>query len=595
MALIPQSVIEDIRSRCDIVDVVGSFVQLKRSGSSSFKGLCPFHNEKTPSFHVDSARQSYHCFGCGKGGDVFRFLMEKESMTFYDAVHALASRVGVIIPEYAADGDEEGARQRAGAKERLYRLNEAVSDFFCRNLREHPDSEAAQYLSRRGIPDDVARKFRIGAAPDSWDAAQRFCRSQGFTDEEGVTAVVLHRSENGRVFDQFRNRLVFSIFNEAGRGVGFSARSLEPKPQDGRKYVNTPETPVFRKGALLYALPLAREAMVKRKLAILCEGQLDVIAFHRAGFECAVAPLGTAFTPDQARVLKRYTNHISLAFDSDGAGQKAVLRAAEILLPLSIELKVIRIPGGKDPDELFASGGAEAVAAAVGNAVPWLRIVTDGLAEKFDLSTPVGKGEAAAFVGGFLKLVENRVDLESYVREAAAYLRVSEEAIFAELASLRRHDRRRDEFRPETPPPAEKRVVKTYSPAILTLLELAINSADAARLIGELLAPDDLELGDPVAEAISRCTFAASVAPGEHADAVRKLGELLEQQPSPELSRALVSHTEYADIERAVRDSVCALRSARQRRSRNELMEKLRASGDPEERVRLLAEIQKLR
>lgn len=590
---IPQSVIEDIRARCNIVDVVGAFVQLKRAGSSSYKGLCPFHNEKTPSFHVDIARQSFHCFGCGKGGDVFRFLMEKEGMTFYDAVHSLASRVGIIIPESAPDGDEESARQRAGAKERLYRLNEEVSEFFCRNLREHPDSEAAQYLRRRGIPDDVARKFRIGAAPDSWDAAQRFCRSKGYTDEEGVTAGVLHRSENGRVFDQFRNRLVFSIFNETGRGVGFSARSLEPKPQDGRKYVNTPETPVFRKGTLLYALPLAREAMKNQNLAILCEGQLDVIAFHRAGFECAVAPLGTAFTPEQARVLKRYTNHISLAFDSDSAGQKAVLRAAEILLPLSIELKVIRIPGGKDPDELFASGGAEAVAAAVKNAVPWLKVVTDTLASKFDLNTPVGKGEAAAFVGGFLKLVDNRVELESYVREAAAYLNVSEDAVYSELAALRRHDQRRDGFRGEAAAPTETPAVKSHSPAVLTLLELAINSADAARRIGELLEPDDLDLGDPVMEAISRCTFAAAV--GEHADVVRKLSELLEKQPSPELSRALVSHIEYADLERAVADSVRELHAAKRRMMRNELMEKLRNSADPEERAELLAEIQKLR
>ena len=590
---IPQSVIEDIRARCNIVDVVGSFVQLKRSGSSSFKGLCPFHTEKTPSFHVDIARQSYHCFGCGKGGDVFRFLMEKEGMTFYDAVHSLASRVGIIIPDSASDGDEEGARQRAGAKERLYRLNEEVSEFFCRNLREHPDSEAAQYLRRRGIPDDVARKFRIGAAPDSWDAAQRFCRSRGFTDEEGVTAGVLHRSESGRVFDQFRNRLVFSIFNEAGRGVGFSARSLEPKPQDGRKYVNTPETPVFRKGALLYALPLAREAMKDKNLAILCEGQLDVIAFHRAGFACAVAPLGTAFTPEQARVLKRYTNHISLAFDSDSAGQKAVLRAAEILLPLSIELKVIRIPGGKDPDELFASGGAEAVAAAVENAVPWLKVVIDTLAGKFDLNTPVGKGEAAAFVGSFLKLVDNRVELESYVREAADHLRVSEDAIYSELAALRRHDQRREGFREGPALPKETSVVGNYSPAILTLLELAINSAEAARRIGELLEPGDLDLGDPVMEAISRCTFAAEM--GEHAEAVRKLSELLEKQSSPELSRALVSHTEYADVDRAVADSVRELRAAKRRMMRNELMEKLRNSTDPEERAGLLAEIQKLR
>ena len=590
---IPQSVIEDIRARCDIVDVVGSFVQLKRSGSSSFKGLCPFHNEKTPSFHVDTARQSYHCFGCGKGGDVFRFLMEKESVTFYDAVHMLASRAGVIIPDEAPDGDMASARERAGAKERLYRLNEAVSEFFCRNLREHPDSEAAQYLRRRGIPDDVAQKFRIGAAPDSWDAALKFCRARGFTEEEGVTAGVLHRSEGGRVFDQFRNRLVFSIFNESGRGVGFSARSLEPKPQDGRKYVNTPETPVFRKGALLYALPLAREAMVKNKLAILCEGQLDVIAFHRAGFECAVAPLGTAFTQDQARVLKRYTNHIALAFDSDGAGRKAVLRAAEILLPLSVELKVIRIPGGKDPDELFSSGGAEAVAAAVAGAVPWLSVVTEDLAEKFDLGTPVGKGEAAAFIGGFLKLVENRVELEAYVREAAACLNVSEDAIYAELASLRRHDRRREEFRAAATVPAAENPGVKYSPAILTLLELAVNSADAARCIGELLDPDELDAADPVAKAIN--IAAAGALNGEHAEAVRGLSALLEERPSPELSKALVSHVEYSDVERAVGDSVRELRADRKRRLRAELMEKLRRAADPEERARLLAEIQKTR
>ena len=589
---ISKTIIEDIRARCDIVDVVGSFVQLKRSGATSFKGLCPFHNEKTPSFHVDAARQSYHCFGCGKGGDVFRFMMDKEGMTFYDAVHMLASRSGVIIPDDVRDGDESGARRRAGEKERLYRVNEAMSEFFCRNLREHPQSAAAQYLRRRGIPDDVAGRFRIGAAPDAWDEGLKLCRAKGFSDDEGVTAGVLHRGDSGRVFDQFRNRLVFSIFNESGRGVGFSARSLDPKPQDGRKYINTPETPVFRKGSLLYALPLAREAMVKRRQAILCEGQLDVIAFHRAGFECATAPLGTAFTAEQARVLKRYTNHVALAFDSDGAGRKAVLRAAEILLPLSMELKVIRIPGGKDPDELFASGGAEAVASAVDGAVPWLRVVIDELAEKFDLDSPVGKGEAAAYLGGFLKLVDNRVELESYVRETAEYLRVSEEAVFAALADLRRQDRRREDFRvASSPVPAEP--ARRHSPAELTLLELAVNSAEAARFIGDLLEPDELDPRDPVGAAINQAC--AGALNGEHAEAVRKLGALLEESPSPELSRVLVSHTEFSDVGRAVEDSVRELRACRMRSRRGELMAELRAAADPGERARLLGEIQKLR
>lgn len=589
---ISKTVIEDIRARCDIVEVVGAFVQLRRSGTTSFKGLCPFHNEKTPSFHVDTARQSYHCFGCGKGGDVFRFLMDKESVGFYDAVHMLASRAGVIIPDEAPDGDHEAARQRAGEKERLYRLNEAVSAFFCNNLAKNPESEAARYLQSRGLPADVVEKFRIGSAPDSWDASLRLCREKGFRDEEGITAGVLRRSESGRVFDQFRNRLVFSIFNESGRAVGFSARSLEAKPQDGRKYINTPDTPVFHKGSLLYALSLARESIVKRNFAILCEGQLDVIAFHRAGFECAVAPLGTAFTPEQARVLKRYTNHIVLAFDSDGAGQKAVLRAAEILLPLSMELKVIRIPGGKDPDELFASGGAEAIAGAVNSAVPWIQIVIDELSGKFDLNSPVGKGEAAAYIGSFLKLVENRVELESYVRGAAAALRVSEDAIYAELSELRRKERRRESFRESAAPAKPVVEARNYSPAELTLLELAINSSDASRYIGELLDADELDSSDPVHAAINLLSGAAIN--GEHEEAVRELSASLAEHPSAELSRALVARTEFMDSIKAVEDSVRELRLVKRRSRYNELMEKLRSSTDPGERTRILLEIQEL-
>ncbi len=382
-----KDVIEEIRSRSDIVEVISAFgVQLKRSGSSSFKGLCPFHQEKTPSFHVDTARQSYHCFGCGKGGDVFRFFMDKENVDFVNAVQILASRCGVIIPEKEYSGAQ---RQVQGERERLLAVNAEFSKFFCKILEDNPNSPGANYLKNRGITLDVIRKFKIGMAPDGWTTGLEYGKRLGFTEKELITAGVARQKEDtGRVYDQFRDRITFTIENEQGRPVGFSARTLEAKPADGRKYVNTPDTPVFHKGRLLYALPQARQGIGKLKKAILCEGQLDAIAFHRAGIDCAVAPLGTAFTEDQARMIRRYSNNILLSFDADSAGQKAVLRAAEILLPFSVDMRVIRIPGGKDPDEIYSKNGAQALETLVNEAIPWLDILQGILPERFQSLLP---------------------------------------------------------------------------------------------------------------------------------------------------------------------------------------------------------------
>ena len=258
-----------------------------------------------------------------------------------------------------------------------------------------------------------------------------------------MAAGICGRSEDsGRIYERFTGRLTFAIQNEYGRGVGFSARSLEPKPADGRKYVNTPETMVFKKGMLLYGLPQARETVSKARKIILCEGQMDTIAMHRAGFTNAVAPLGTAFTPDQAKLIKRYADEVNIAFDSDGAGQKAFLRALEYILPLSISMRMIRIPGGKDPDELYTNGGAEAVADAVNSSVPWLEQFKDMLPSLYDMSTPVGRGQAAAFMVSLFALVQNPIELESYIREGSTLLQVSEEALYSELSRQRNKEKR---------------------------------------------------------------------------------------------------------------------------------------------------------
>ena len=574
---VSKEIIEDIRSRCDIVELIGMFVQLRRAGTNTYKGLCPFHQEKTPSFHVDAARQTFHCFGCGKGGDVFRFFMEKENVGFVDALHMLASRVGVVIPENAPGGDPGEGRRRAGERERLFQVNEAFAEFFHRVLVSNPASPAC---------------------PDDWTACLNYGRSIGFTDAELVNSgIVSRKAETGRCYDHFKGRLTFTIENEQGRAVGFSARALEATPAGG-KYINTTETPIFKKGNLLYALPLARRMMSEKNMAIICEGQLDTIAFHRAGFACAVAPQGTSFTENQGRILRRYAGRIFLALDSDAAGQKAIRRDLEILLPMSFDIRVIRIPGGKDPDELFRNGGAEAVQQAVAGAVSWLQVLCDSLPERYDMSSPAGRGQAAAEVAEFLGKVTNQVELELYVREAATALGVSEDAFWAELRQVRRKLRGEEERRSrfagqeqEAKPPVRP-VEERYPSALLTLLALAVNYEEAARQIAELLPPEELSGESPPERAINLAVNAALN--GEFDQAGSAISDMLLEHPSPAVSRLLVGDHQYADVSRAVLDSVRELRRIRREEKRRTLTLRLRQAATAEERTAILGQLVEL-
>ena len=599
MAGFNQDIIEEIRSRCDIAEIIGSYVQLKRRGSTSFTGLCPFHQEKTPSFHVDGKWQRYHCFGCGKDGDVFRFIMEHENISFPESVRQLAQRCGVILPEND-DYDPGAARVNRDLKERLYKVNEEFSAFFVRFLRENPNSPAGIYLQKRGITREVADQFSIGAVPEERYFCLNYGRHLGFTDEDLLAAGICGRAEeSGRIYERFTGRLTFAIRNEYGRGVGFSARSLEPKPADGRKYVNTPETMVFKKGMLLYGLPQARESVSKERKIILCEGQMDTIAMHRAGFTNAVAPLGTAFTPEQAKLIKRYADEVSIAFDSDGAGQKAFLRALEYILPLSISLKMIRIPGGKDPDELFTNGGAEAVAAAVSASVPWLEQFKTMLPGLYDMSTPVGRGQAAAFMVSLFALVRNQIELESYIREGAALLQVSEEALYAELGRQRNKERRASEMRgassaqQKTPPPAPPAPDMPGRSAMLTLFALSVASQENSREISDLLPPEALEEGGILAQALN-LLLAAAAAGEPEADTVAALNALLAEKNDSELGRFLLAPPTFSDPVKALNDSVNELLRVTRRRQYTRIAGEMRNCSDPERRLELMKQLQEV-
>ena len=455
---IPDDVLDQIRLRADIVEVVQGYVPtLKRAGANSWKACCPFHQEKTPSFTVNPARQSYKCFGCGKGGNVFTFVMEMEKLDFPNTAELLARKYGVVIPEqeYPVRGRGAVSKGNKGRdesdynlRERLYSLHELLAAWYADNLSRNKVPEVCRYFGTRGISPEFQHRFMIGASPDAWSAAIEHARKNGYTDEElRLSGVVSTKEENSEhIYDRFRNRLMFPIWNEQGRIVAFSARSVEKDPK-GWKYVNSPESPVFKKSRTLYGLHFARTAIADKKYALLCEGQLDVIAMHRAGCDNAVAAQGTAFGAEHAAILKRYTTEIRLALDNDKAGKKAVFADAEILLPLGFALRVVTWPGAKDADELLSSQGAEAIQNAVAGSVDFFEFALQDAAGRFDLMSPAGKAAIAADVIEKIQLLDSASTQEAYISWLAAELKLSADALRSDLAKKVNDSKRRDGYR----------------------------------------------------------------------------------------------------------------------------------------------------
>jgi DNA primase len=335
----------ELRSRIDIEELISSYVRLKKQGRIS-RGLCPFHVEKTPSFTVYSDTQSYYCFGCGAGGESITFIRNIENLSYYDAVQFLAEKVGLKMPEETADDGLYALRKR------IFEANREAARFFYANLIK-PDCPAYTYLIGRGIKPETIKRFGLGYAPDSWDALTRHLRSKGFKENELISADLSQKSRTGGLIDVFRNRLMFPIIDLKGNVIAFGGRVLgDEKP----KYINTSDTPVYKKGKGIFALNIAK---AHGRSLILCEGYMDVIAMHQAGFQNAVAGLGTAFTSEQAQILSRYADEVILAYDSDDAGKKAAKRTMSIFQSMNVKTKILTLTGGKDPDEIIKRFGRE--------------------------------------------------------------------------------------------------------------------------------------------------------------------------------------------------------------------------------------------
>jgi DNA primase len=434
MAVFSEATKERIRAASDIVDVIGAYLPLKRAGAN-FTGLCPFHKEKTPSFNVNPHKQIFHCFGCHKGGDVFTFVKEYENIGFGDAVRRLADRAKIPIEQDATPGEQQARH----LKDQLLEIHEKIAQRWQNCLQNEAAGQLARdYLKKRGVGEEAIKLFRIGAAPESWDDTVNWAKAKGY-DPALVekTGLIIRKEETGSHYDRFRGRLMFPICDEQGRVVAFSGRILSGDEKTA-KYVNSPETAIFTKSKIFYGLDKSKRAILDVGFAIICEGQLDLIACFMAGVQNIVAPQGTAFTDQHARILKRYVNEVVLCFDSDNAGQNAAVRSLDHLLASGMAVRVAVVPAPHDPDSFIKAFGGEKYRELVNNARGFFDYYLERLCQQNDVKSDKGQLTILRAMAEAVHKTGSAVLTDTYAQKTALRLGVSPEAVRSEFARVSR-------------------------------------------------------------------------------------------------------------------------------------------------------------
>ena len=415
--MISQQIIEEIKYRNDIEEVIGSVVSLKRAGTN-LNGLCPFHSEKTPSFTVFTGTKSFYCFGCGAGGDVISFVMRTENLTYVDALRTLAKRVGIEIPE------DEGDKQGAVKRERIVAMNRDAARFFHDSLKK--SKQAQEYVTKRRLSPSLITHFGVGYAPDDFEALAKHLKSKGYSQDEMKEGFLCSISKkNGRSYDIFRNRVMFPIIDVKGDIIGFGGRTIGKDPNES-KYINTNDTIAFNKRRNLFALNYAKNSCSEQM--ILCEGYMDVISLHAAGFTNAVASCGTAFTSDQARLMKRYTKSVLICFDADEAGQRNADKVFRLLSEVGLEAKLLKVENAKDPDEFIQRFGKDAFSMLMNKSRSHFDFKFSGILSKYDLGNLDDRIKAADELAELLSGAWSEVERDVYSRQIADKLSISLES-----------------------------------------------------------------------------------------------------------------------------------------------------------------------
>lgn len=491
--MIPEDIINEIKYRNDIETAVSGYVNLKRRGKN-LVGLCPFHNEKTPSFTVYPENGSFYCFGCGVGGDVFTFTGLIENLDYIEAVKLLAERSGIALPQ---DGYDDSMQR---LKNTVYDINRDTARFFHKYLMSPDGRWALDYLTERGLTLKTIKHFGLGAAPDSWDMLIKYLKEKGYKESDILTANVAGKSSRGTLYDRFRKRVIFPIINIRGNIVAFSGRAMPGDDKQGGKYVNTSDTPVYKKSDNLFGINFAKSVCSER--VILVEGNMDVISLHQAGFENAVAPLGTAFTSEQAKLLARYTKEIVLMLDSDAAGQKAVRRASGILENTGLSVRVVSIPDGKDPDEYIKKNGPERFAALLEGAVGDMEYKLLCAAQGINLESDDGRLKYLSAAAEIIAEADDIMTRDIYIGRLCEKYGVSRTALTTRVDGIRKKNRAqkrnkeisdiirpkytRDDINPE------KRISPKGTAAEETLIAVLLKNPDFYYSAREQLPPEKM-------------------------------------------------------------------------------------------------------
>lgn len=562
---IPQEILDEIVARCDIVSVINEYVPLKRRGSN-YQGLCPFHNEKTPSFSVSPGKQIFHCFGCGKGGNVFRFVMEIEGISFVEAVEKLAKRAGVQLPEKELTA---GQRKQMEQRKRYLQINELVTRYYHTVLMEHAMGQPyREYLQQRQITRETAEKFRLGATPNGWDSLYQFLKTKKISPQEMLDLGLVSVSQKtGRYVDRFRQRLIFPIGDEKGNIIAFGGRIID-KESSPQKYLNSPDTPLFHKSRNLYGLHLARNKIRNADQAIIVEGYMDVISCHQYGIDNAVAPLGTAFTPEQGKLLMRNTYQVGISFDGDSAGVKATMRCLDILSDLGCTARVIQIPDRADPDEYLKKYGKEAFEQLISDSQELIMYKIARYMETTNTDSIAGKMQVVAQLLPDLRKMQSAVARESAIREISQQLQVSEKAVWAELQTAASGLGQKQRM-PESEPVEQEKIFPAGN------IESKVEK-NVLRILFD--RPDLLS----VAEAYGGAAMFGATAAAlycEFADSIKRYGKVdssgISQDKSQLLADIVMEETYITDQEKALKDALWQMKQEQLDQEYQKMVQKL--------------------
>ncbi len=562
--LYPQTFIEDLRRQADIVRVVQDYVSLKKKGAN-WMACCPFHKEKTPSFSVSPTKEIFYCFGCHKGGSVFTFVMEMERVSFPEAIRIVAEKTGVELPKLVEDSRYEARRNEV---EDVVQLNKWALEWWEGQLHEPEGKTARNYLEQREITEETQQVFRIGYAPDSWEALSNHLKRQGATQTQIEQSGLVVKKDEGGSYDRFRARLMFPVMDIQGRPIAFGGRAL--RPDDNAKYINSPETAAYIKGRNLFGLHLTRDEIRRAEYAILVEGFVDLIVPYQFGVKNVAASLGTALTPDQAKLLGRFARKVVVNYDGDRAGVQAAKRAIEILLAEEFEVKVLVLPDNSDPDEFIRKSGAIEYQRRRGQAQPHIQFVIDQAVRDRKLSNPADKEAAIEEVLPYVRAVRSRIQKREYFDIAMDALRVNDVTLRRELwQSIRSGS---SEVGPSTPKVVRHSFTRP-TVAERRLLELLFADEDVRHAVLPRLAADDYE-DLPTAglfSVVSRCDFAGKDLTFENiSEAVENDSAALEMVPMLLMSE-IPEGTDFEERLISAERCIDALRLMRVDRRMNEL------------------------